>query len=213
MINENILAQEYLNGENINKKILYRICFILSKWFKEHPDGNEKEEEISLCIRRNIFKWAGANHIKIDFYLNACITKALDDPKRLTSDNPIRISKEDVGAIVERFDTHNVRLLALAMLCYAKQFADSNKQFSISLLALSDWTKIHSSAISGRHIKELVDFGYISKVNENLKEALSWNNTCKNKINKYQIKVPISNVGEYTLEGNDILGLYKQIFK
>lgn len=213
MINENILAQEYLEGKNINKKILYRICFILAKWFKEHPEGNDKEQEISLCIRKNIFKWANKNKIEIDFYLNACITKALEDSKRLTSDNPIRVSGDDVAVIVERFDAYNVRLLALAMLCYAKQFADANNQFSISLLALSDWTRIHTSAISGRHIKELIDFGYISKVNENAKEVLSWSNTCKNKINRYQIKVPISNIGEYTLEGNDIRGLYKQIFK
>ena len=70
MINETILVRQYLNGENINPNCLYRICFLLAKWYKEQ--GIEDK----LQVRTNIFEWANKYGVYLPLYLNACIDNA-----------------------------------------------------------------------------------------------------------------------------------------
>lgn len=207
MINETLEVKEYLNGENINKDCLYRICYLLSKYCKENGIVDK------LDIREFIFDWANLQKINISISLNNCITNAVNDKKRLTNNNFIYISETDIEEIKKRFDTKNSRLLSLSLLCYAKQFADSNNEFEISLASLSNWTGIIRQHISSRYIPELIDFRYISKVRSGSVKSFTWDSSAKSKMNKYKILVPIENSGSNILCDNNIKELYLKIFK
>ena len=74
----------------------------------------------------------------------------------------IKLSKFEINEIKRRFDKYNIRLVAFALLCYAKKFADKNGVFTLSLCGLSGWLGIYNSNLSV-YIKELVDFGFVEK--------------------------------------------------
>lgn len=206
MINETLEVQQYLRGENIHQDCLYRVCYLLTKFLKEQGITDK------LTIRESIFKWANDNSIRITLSLNNCITNALNDKARLTEDNPIRISSDDVNEIKRRFDTKNMKLLSLAFLCYAKQYADANNEFDISLSALGRWTGITRQHISTRYIPELIDFRYISKVSNGATKSFTWDATAKSKMNTYKIEVPVRNLSGEVLEGNNLIELYERLF-
>lgn len=203
MINETILVEEWLRNENIDEQITYRMCYLITKWYFEH-DVKDKLE-----IREKLIDWIKKNNIKTRIDINYCITNALNNPRRLTSDNPIRVSKEDVQEITKRFDRKNVRLCALAFLCYAKQFADQNNSFEVPFVAFGKWVGIAYNNISTRYIDELEGFGYLKRYS---KDKRLFNIKDESRSPRFILKVPIVNTGEYVLEGNDIRGLYKKIF-
>ena len=203
MINETILVQKYLNGEEIDTDILYRICFLLAKWFKEN--GCESK----LCIRENIFAWANKYGVYIDINLNDCIDSAVKNTRRLTGDNPIKISKADIHEITRRFDRRNTRLIALGILCYAKQFADQNNEFMLPMQAFGKWIGIQYNHVSERYMQELIDYDYVVKKTA---AVLSWRGFTKQKSPTFKIKVPIRNEGEWEIHENDIRKLYFEIF-
>lgn len=207
MINETILVQQYLDGNNITKNCLYRICFFLAKWYKQQGVKDKFQ------IRSNIFEWANKYGIYLSFNLNMCIDNAMTDTRRLTENVTVRISNEDVLEITKRFDNKKTRKVALAILCYAKTFADSNGEFKISLTALSDWVHIDPANMGSRYFRELIDYDYLSKIEAGTTKHTCWNNSAKTKMNKYKIVVPIRNTGDYILEDNNIDKLYDEIFK
>lgn len=203
MINETLIVKQYLDGKNINKRIIYRICFLLSKWYKENGVENKAD------IRKLILQWAKQNSIHIEININDCIDRAVENKRRLTTDNEIRISTSDVEEIKSRFDNKNVRLIALGILCYAKQFADINNEFDLHVYAFSDWLGIDPSNLINRYINEIVDYGYITKT---ASSTSSWRGVAKSKSPKYKINVPVSNVGEAIIQKNDIRKLYQELF-
>ena len=198
LINEVLEVQGYLNGENINKKCLYRICFLLAKWFKQQGMSH-------IEIRQAIFDWGKKYHVYIEYNLNSIIYQALEDKQRLKDNIVIKITE-----IKNRFDTKNTRLTALAMLCIAKGYADRDREFQVSIIALSVWLNISNTHLSGIYIKELVDFDYLEKINS--EKIFSWNKKTKSKHVRYKIKVPLFNNGTYELVNNDIHRLYSEIF-
>lgn len=204
MIDETLLVKDYLEGKNINKKISYRMCYLLSKWYKENGIDNKYE------IRKLILSWANKYNLYLNINLNDCITKALDNNRRLTYDNPIRISDDDILEIKERFDGNNVRLVALGFLCYAKQFANQDGEFEIPIGAFGIWLGIDSSNIINRYIPELIDFSYIKKVEPAV--VRTYKGITRSKMTKYKMNVPIRNNGEYEIKNNNIRLLYDEIF-
>lgn len=204
MINETLLVKQYLNGENINEGIMYRICYLLSKWYKENGVNSKLE------IRNNIFNWAKENNVYIKINLNDCIDRATKNKRRLTGDNPIRVSNKDVEEITRRFDNKNVRLIALGVLCYAKQFADQNNEFELPVTAFGDWVGISYTHIASRYMQELIDYDFIEK--KTFSPSM-WRGSVKSKSPIVKIKVPIINDGEYQIVNNDIRKLYHNIFK
>lgn len=206
MINETILVQQYLDGKNINSNCLYRTCFLLAKWYKEQG------VEDKLQVRTNIFEWANKYGVYLPLYLNACIDNAFGDERRLTENVIVRVSEEDINEIKRRFDNKKTRKVALAILCYAKTFANSKGEFRISQVSFADWVKIDPANIGRRHFKELIDYGYMSKVDGGASKHNFWNKDVKTKMNKYKIIVPIRNTGDYILEDNNIDKLYEEIF-
>lgn len=203
MINEVLEVQGYLNGENINKKCLYRICFLLAKWFKQQGMSH-------IEIRQAIFDWGKKYHIYIEYNVNSIIYQALEDKQRLKENVIIKINSNDIEEIKKRFDSRNSRLLALAILCYAKCNANRDNEFIISGLALSHWIGIKSTNLSGRHLPELIDFGYISKIDT--EKTYTWNKKVKSKSLYLKINVNISNIGDFQLIENNIHDLYNQLF-
>ena len=103
MINETLLVKQYLNGENINEGIMYRICYLLSKWYKENGINSKLE------IRNNIFNWAKENNVYIKINLNDCIDRATKNKRRLTGDN------QRYGKTGQRIWTYAQRLLCICV--------------------------------------------------------------------------------------------------
>ncbi|MFA5410167.1 MAG: hypothetical protein WC343_15435, partial [Bacilli bacterium] len=88
-------------------------------------------------------------------------------------------------------------------------FANSNKEFSLSVSALGEWIHIKSTHISGRYLPELINFEFISKI-EN-KNSFTWNKTIKSKTLDLHINCNLSNEGIYVLQDNDIQLLFSEI--
>jgi hypothetical protein len=74
---------------------------------------------------------------------------------------------------------------------------------------LGSWLGIADSNLRGVYIKELIDFGYISKVENN---EMKWDSDNKVKVQKYKLEVDIHNSGTYNLVDNNIYELYNEIF-
>lgn len=204
MINELLEVQQFLNGENISKDSLQRVCYLLACWYKEQGYDH-------LQIREAIFAWANKYHYYLDFSVNSVIYRVMDQNVKLRSGTDVFISKEDVKQIESRFDTRCVRLTALALLCYAKAFADRDGKFNISTAALGNWIGIARTSISSFYLKELIDFGYVEKV-ERVKKTYTWNKKTVAKSLILRLNIPFVNKGEYKLIDNDILSLYDEIF-
>ncbi len=203
MIDELLEVKEYLEGNNIEKKCLFRILSLLSRYFKEQKMSH-------LEIRNAIFHWAGQYKIHIEYNLNSIIYQTMENSHPLYTGAEISVNNADIMEITSRFDSKNCRLIALALLCYAKCHADSRGIFCISAAALSNWLHINNGHLSSRYLPELIDFGYIKKV-ENEK-SFTWNKQIKSKSLVLKMNVPLTQKGEYFLEGNDIQGLYSRVF-
>lgn len=205
LINEILEVQEYLDGKNINKKCLYRTCFMLAKWYKQQGLSNVE-------IREKIFEWGKTYNIYIKYNVNSIIYQALEDKHRLRGDEAVvRISQSDIDEITRRFDSVPCRKTALGILCYAKVSADRDNEFNISALALSNWLNLNSGNLSALYLKELNDFEYIQKIKN--EKTYSWDKNVKSNSLRMKLLVPIENKGDYILGNNDIEKLYDDIFK
>ncbi len=205
MINEILEVQEYLDGKNINKKCLYRICFMLAKRYKQQGLTNVE-------IREKIFEWGKKYNIYIEYNVNSIIYQALEDKHRLRGDEAIvRINQDDISEITRRFDSKPCRKTALGLLCYAKVVADRDNEFNISALALSNWLSLNSGNMSSRYLKELIDFEYIEKINTG--DTYSWDKHTKSNSLRLKLLVPIDNKGEHILDKNNIEKLYCDVFE
>jgi hypothetical protein len=160
LLNEKNEIQALLNGERINKKYTYRSCYLLAKHFKFL--GYD-----TITTRGEIFAWAKKYQIYISDDLNSIIQRAYNDKHEIADNIEIRISKEDIEEINKRFDKYNTKLTAFAMLCFAKKYADKNGIFYMSRIGLSNWLGIDQCNLTNRHLKELIDFGYLEKLSQN----------------------------------------------
>jgi hypothetical protein len=203
LINEVLEVQGYLNGNHITEKNLYRICYMLAKWFKEQGLSH-------IDIRQSIFNWGNKYGVFIKYNVNKIIYQSLEDKQRLKDNVIVKINQKDIDEINKRFDSKNTKLVALAILCYAKAYADRDRDFNISSVALGAWLGIDSNNLRRIYLQELIDFGYINKT-QNPQNSFPWNNN-KSKFSKYHINVEIHNSGNFQLMDNNITELYNQIF-
>lgn len=200
MINEQLEVQEYIDGKNINKRCIYRICYLLAKYYH----GLEYDH---LQIRDSIFNWAKQNNIYIEFNLNNLINAAISDKTELRGDVPVHVSNEDIDEIRRRFDTKNTRLLALALLCYGKACAVRG-ECSISLLAMANWLNLDYANMRNRHFKELVDFGYITKMDTRRK----WKKSKRNQMTRIKFNVSLKNNDGTKLIDNNVVSIFYKYF-
>ena len=209
MINEILLVENLLNGHGINKKCLYQHCYLLAKYYLQ-------QGYTPLETRQKIFDWACQNHLYLhqtSLNVNRLLDKASSDKRRLRGDEPVRISETDIKNITDRFDSVKARKVALALLCYAKAFADSDNQFQISIVSLCNWLRIGTTQMHTSYLKELQTFEYISRVQDaDEKTIFSWDNVVKSKSGTYKLMVKFVNAGKYELHNNDIEDLYHRCF-
>jgi hypothetical protein len=128
----------------------------------------------------------------------------------------VKVSEDDINRIVWLFDSKRARMVALAMLCYAKVYANAGGEFNISTAALAEWTGVSRSMLLKKYIPELETLGYIKKV-ESDSVTYNWHKgkqyeTHRYTTSKFRILVPLYNDGTYQLINNDIHKLYDEIF-
>ena len=205
MINEYLEVQQYLKGEGVNKECLQRICFLIACWYKEL--GYNK-----LQIREAIFEWANRYHYFLDFSVNTIIYRVEENNAKLRRNSDIYINDDDIARIKARFDTKNVRMVALAILCYSKAFADKDGNFNLSTVSLGNWVGFSRTNISSYYLKELIDFSYVEKVNYKKKKTYTWNKKTVARSLVLKLKVPTVNEGKYKIKDNDIRALYDEVF-
>ena len=201
MINERLEAESYLRGENINKECVYRMCYLIAKYYLEN--GMD-----ALETRERIFQWAREHNVYISSSLSGIVYKASVDGVRLRGDMPVYISDADVEEIKRRFDTKNTRMLALALLCYGKVAVDANGECGFSLLAISNWIGLNASNVLNRYMPQMYTFNFISKV----KPKYKWDKDTKDKMTHVRFGIPIVNEGRYCLRENNIAELFAELF-
>jgi hypothetical protein len=129
----------------------------------------------------------------------------------------VKINKQDIANINKRFDNMNTKLVALAMLCYAKAHANKQGEFSISSVSLGLWLHINRQNLRSKYIKELVDYEFLIEVDPKLRSTRSadhkkWAQPYEDQSIQYRINSPIYNNGEYELKDNDMRTLFSEIF-
>ena len=204
MVNEVYEAQQYLADENIDRTNLYRSCYLLISLFKSK--GHERAE-----IRDMIFAWGSRNKITVKYDVNSIINRVFDIDNSSLQAPIIKINKQDIYDINKLFDNKKVKLVALAILCYAKAYADEKGEFYISSVALGLWIGINRKTLRSRYMKELIDFGYLVEV-EKYKKSNKWNDSYDKQSTKYRLNVSLNNSGEFVLIDNDIRKLFSEIF-
>ena len=201
LINERLEAETYLRGENINKRCVYRMCYLIAKYYLEHGVD-------ALETRERIFDWLKRNNIYISSSLSGIVYKASVDGVVLRGETPIYISENDVEEIRRRFDTKNTRMLALALLCYGKAAADRNGECAFSALAMSNWISMDNSSMLKRYMPQMYTFSFVEKV----KPKYKWDKDQKDKMTHIKFSIPLENSGQYKLDGNNIAELFSRIF-
>jgi hypothetical protein len=204
LLNERNEISALLKGERINKKYTYRSCYLLAKHFKSLGLDN-------IQTRTEIFNWAKKYGIYISDDLNSIIQRAFSDKRDLAENIEIKINNSDIEEINKRFDKFNTKLTAFAMLCYAKKHTDKNGLFYISRIGLSNWLGIDQSNLSKRHIKELIDFGFLDKASDSELKFIKRKNKHISKILAYKIKIPIINTGDYLVPDYNIRKEFEEI--
>ena len=205
MINEVLEAKDYIAGKNLNKYNLYRTVYLMAKYHIMQgvpiPD-----------IRQKIFDWGRENNIWIKYSVNDITIRAAEDKSPLLCPESVNVSSDDVARIVRLFDTPRVQCCALALLCYAKVYANKNGEFPLSSIPFSNWVGIDRSYFQRKVAKELDMFGYVKVINVPQKKP-RWDKGEHLSTNRYKMLVPYDNVGEYKLNGNDIQGLFRELFE
>lgn len=205
MINEVLEAKDYIAGKNINKNNLYRTVYLMAKYHIMQgvpiPD-----------IRQKIFDWGRENNVWIKYSVNDITIRAAEDKSPLLCPESVNVSNDDVARIVKLFDTPRVQCCALALLCYAKVYANKNGEFPLSSIPFSNWVGIDRSYFQRKVAKELDMFGYVKVINVPQKKP-RWDEGEHLSTTRYKMLVPYDNVGEYKLNGNDIQLLFRELFQ
>ena len=163
-------------------------------------------------IRQKIFDWGRENNVWIKYSVNDITIRAAEDKSPLLCPESVNVSDDDVARIVKLFDTPRVQCCALALLCYAKVYANKNGEFPLSSIPFSNWVGIDRSYFLRKVAKELDMFGYVKVINVHQKKP-RWNEGEHLSTTRYKMLVPYDNVGEYKLNGNDIQLLFRELFQ
>ena len=205
MVNEIYETQQYLEGKSIVTNNLYRVCYLLVCHYKEK--GYKKME-----IREALFEWGKQHNIFIKYNVNNIINRVFDSDKAILLKAPVvKINKQDITEIKKRFDDNKTRLVALAMLCYAKAHGNEDGEFNISSVGLGAWLNINRKALRIKYIKELIEYDFITEIEKPLNN-MRWEQPYDSQSTQYRINFPVHNSGKATLINNDIRLLFSEVF-
>jgi hypothetical protein len=205
LVNEVHEVKQYLEGKNIVLNNLYRICYLMVCYHKEK--GLKKIE-----VRETLFEWGKVNHVFIKYNVNNIINRVFDSDTAIKLKSPsVKINKQDLMEIMKRFDDNKTKLVALAMLCYAKAHADKMGEFNISSVGLGAWLGINRKALRNKYIKELIEYEYLLEVSKP-QNSVRWTQAYDAQSTRYKINAPLHNIGDYVLVDNGIEKLFSDIF-
>lgn len=203
MINELMDVKKYLNGEDLNHDIEYRICLLLSKWF--YQNGATTCED----IREQLKKWAKQYEFFFTVSMNSIAERVISENMNFLGNCSVYVNKDDINIIIKKFDTYEERIVALAVLCYAKIYKDSNGDFKLSISSLANWLGMERKTVS-KYIRKLCDFDFIKL--KDLGQVNSWyKKVVVNGCNTYQLCFETVNSGNYSMRDNNIEKLYDSI--
>lgn len=177
MLDEVYEVKQYLAGKKVSERGRYRAAYLIARWYTQ--EGCDFKE-----TRSRVYEWAKSSGNFIKYNVNDIVTAARQCKERLKDNPKLCVSEEDINRIVELFDASKTRLLALAILCYAKIYANSNGEFNISVSAMSDWIGVSQSSLVKRYIPELEQLGYLKKIGLE-KVAHTWHHGKEHQTNKY----------------------------
>jgi len=205
MINEAYETQQYLDGNDIVTSNLYRICYLIVCHYKEK--GYKKIE-----IREALFDWGKQNNVFIKYNVNNIINRVFDTDKAVLLKVPtVKINKQDAIEIKKRFDDNKTRLVALAMLCFAKAHGTKDGEFYISSVGLGAWLNINRKTLRNKYINELIEYEFITEI-EKPQNNMRWEKSYDTQSTQYRINFPIHNSGNATLVNNDVRILFSEVF-
>lgn len=204
MINEMVDVQKYLAGEGLSHDIEYRICLLLAKWY--YQNGATTREE----IRERLKAWAKENSFYFTVSMNTVADRVILEQMKLLGQEPVYVGAKDKQVIVDKFDTYEERIIALAILCYAKTYSDRYGHFQLSQAALGKWLKMERKTIS-KHIQQMIGSNFIE-----VAEAGAVNSWYQSMVavgcSVYKLCFKADTKGEWQLENNDLHCLYDDIF-
>lgn len=202
MLDEYIEVKNYLDGKGMRKKTEYRTCLLLARYFKD--GGMTRRETIE-----SIFSWGRANDIDITTRVRDVVNKVYDNDEHINR-YKVGVYQSEINEIKQWFDNRSERIVALAMLCCSKAFADENGDFKVSLGGIADWTGYSDVTITNA-VKRLKQYEYLDVVTHG--DTYSWFNTVKTKCNCYRVIGNVKESGDYyVLEDDDIAGFYEKFF-
>lgn len=204
MINEMVDAQKYLAGEGLSHDIEYRICLLLAKWY--YQNGAKTREE----IRERLKTWAKENSFYFTVSMNTVADRVISGQMKLLGQEPVYINQNDKQVIADKFDTYEERIVALAILCYAKTHSDRYGHFQLSQASLGKWLKMERKTIA-KHVHQLIGSSFMELV-----EAGTINSWYQSMVavgcSVYKLCFEISNNGEWQLTENNLHQLYDEMF-
>lgn len=195
MINERVEAKNYINGVGVSKHILYRICYLITKYNKESGMSQ-------LECRNALFDWGAKNNIYIEYDVNSLISFVFNkDNKPLSDTKFVLFSKDDLYEINHRFDNRRVKLAAFALLAYAKRFANTRNEIVLSCAEISNWIGVSESAFRKTILSQLCDFEFVEIVKP-VHSMLSKHNKILFNRTRIKMLIPVNNNGEYEVDDN-----------
>lgn len=202
MINEVTEVRKYFIGE-IDGKSLYRVVYMMAKYHKHN--GLPMRDALAT-----ILEWVRINKVTLNFSPMSCIYAAYQNQRELDEGMKVSISEKDKNMILRFAYSESEKLLALALMCYAKAFADKKGVFKLSFSALAQWLGLDRSNLYRRHLKALIAFGYVAQ--HETPEALKAWSRDGGSGNEYELLAPYDKGGEYELIDNDIHDLCRRVF-
>ena len=205
MIDEVAEVKEYMDGNNLdNKENYYRAVYMMSKFYRDM--GFDREQTFY-----KIAEWVRKYNLTLPFVLINAVVAGYNNEKKLECGANIRISERDIF-LISLYALHSTdKMVALAMLCCAKAFADNKGVFTASVSAMSNWIGLDRSNMLNRQIKRLSHSGYLKHMSSST-SMRGWKMNYSRNSSRFKILVDYDCDGEHKLVNNDIKRLYEECF-
>lgn len=205
MIDEVAEVKQYIDGHNLdNPDNHYRAVYMMAKFYRDM--GFDRKTTF-----RKISEWVREYELTPPFSIMSAVVAGYNNENKLRCGTTVCISSEDILLISLHALNRTDKMVALALLCCAKAFADSKGVFVASVSALSSWTGLDRSNMLNRQIKRLEKAGYLKRFLSQSSMRGWKENYLRNK-SRFKILVDYDMDGEYKLVDNDIRRLYEECF-
>ena len=204
MIDEIAEVEQYLGGNLTHSGSYYRACYMITKYYKQL--GLSRPE-----VFNKVAEWVRRYRLTLPFPLMGCVSAAFSNENELHHGSIVRISQADADCIRMYSRSKPDRRVALALMCCAKAYADRDGTFIASASALASWLGMDVANLRERQLKHLMSFGFVERL-PNTEAMHGWKKNYYHNAMRFRLMAPYSKGGKWTLQANDIRGLYEQVF-